>query len=189
MPNQNPDQNLFASTHLAVNESVLYHLKCGLAFINASLYCLANSVYFCFWSPSRAAHHSPRILVMDLFSKCGYFDLTTDRCRLQNIKNAFIGRFCCCEELLKVLTWDCTLEPLAPPRVAATTAVAVVILLLQLLVLLLLVLPVVVVVVEVLQEVLVPTVVEAAVEVVTGIPVMPVLVAFDDDAADDPSLH
>ena len=137
---------------------------------------------------------------MDLFSRCGYFDLTTDRCRLQNIKNAFIGRFCCCEELLQVLTLDCTLEPLAPPRVAATTAVAVVILL-ELLVLLLLILAVAVddneeeeeeeeieeeeAAAEVLQVVLVATVVGAAVEVVTGIPVvLAVEAAFDDPSLD-----
>lgn len=51
-------------------------------------------MYFLLASPSKAAHHSPKILVIRLFSRCGYFCLTTLRCRLQNIRNAFIGRFC-----------------------------------------------------------------------------------------------
>lgn len=76
---------------------VLYHLKCGFAFMNASLYCRANSVYFCFCSPSNAAHHSPNILVILRFSRWGYLERTTLRCRLQNMRNAFIGRFCDCD--------------------------------------------------------------------------------------------
>lgn len=84
---------------------ILYHLKCGLAFINASLLLLASSVYFAFWSCSRAAHHSPRIFVIRRFSRCGYFCLTTLRCRLQNIRNAFIGRFWDWDEELEDESW------------------------------------------------------------------------------------
>lgn len=79
---------------LLVLIGVLHHLKSGLAFIKASLCCLAKSVYLLFCSLSNFDHQSPRILVMPLFSKFGYFSLTSDRCLLQKRRNAFIGRFC-----------------------------------------------------------------------------------------------
>lgn len=113
--------------------SVLYHLKLGLAFMKASLYCRASSVYFCFCSASMLAHHSPKILVMLRFSKCGYFCFTTERCLLQKIKNAFMGRFCdelselfraCCRELLRFPTLP--LELLSLPELPLTKAAALI---------------------------------------------------------------
>lgn len=79
---------------LLVLIGVLHHLKSGLAFIKASLCCLAKSVYLLFCSLSNLDHRSPRILVIPLFSKFGYFSLTSDLCLLQKSRNAFIGRFC-----------------------------------------------------------------------------------------------
>lgn len=62
--------------------------------MKASLCCLAKSVYLLFCSLSKLDHQSPKILVIPLFSRFGYFSLTNDLCLLQKSKNAFMGRFC-----------------------------------------------------------------------------------------------
>lgn len=52
---------------------------------------LAISVYFCFSFGSRTAHQSANILVAPRLSSLGCSWRTTERWRLQNKRNAFIG--------------------------------------------------------------------------------------------------
>lgn len=59
---------------------------------------LAMSVYFCFSFGSRTAHQSARILVAPRLSRRGCSFRTRERWRLQNKRNAFIGRRARCSE-------------------------------------------------------------------------------------------
>lgn len=54
--------------------------------------CLARSVYCIFSSSFRFAHKSPRIRVTLRLSRFGFFSRTIERCLLQKIRKAFIGR-------------------------------------------------------------------------------------------------
>lgn len=56
------------------------------------------SVYFCFSFGSRTAHQSAKILVAPRLSRRGCSFRTRERWRLQNKRNAFIGRRARCSE-------------------------------------------------------------------------------------------